>query len=1146
MAITRGKTVCSCSGCSIRFIRGSTEIICFYDGSTLFSPYILTICSYDGHIAKTAAFQAPITTQPSDATPAAAICSEKRPYGLEEMQMHSACSFLQRLTLIFSVILALVFMPALSATPLASARRHSSSVHASKTSTRTVSTTTSVTPTITSLSPASVVAGGATFTLTVSGSNYLPGTLATVVKWNSTTLATTYISSTQVTAVIPSTLIAAAGSFSISVVTVKGTSAKIPFNVTPAPPILTSVAPASISVGHASFYMDIYGKNFTSAAVVHWGTTQLVTTFIRTSVLVAIVPANLVTATGTANLSVTTAGGTSSAITFTIAPDQPIITSLSPTSTAAGGSMFTLTVKGSNFISTSTVYFGSTHLATTYVSPTELTASVPASLIASAGTTGVLVYTPGGGKSPASSFTITPASPSITSLSPAAVYAGGAGFMLTIQGTAFTPAATTKWGATSLDTVYNSPTKLTVAVPASLIEFSGTASITVSTAAGTSAPATYTIKPALPTISGFSPGKATAGGAAFALTVYGTNFTSTSTVKWGSTALTTSYLSTTALTATVPAALIATAGTASITVNAATGTSVPLSFTINPEIQITTTALPSGTAGNAYSGPIHVTGGIPGYIWTVTGLPDYLTFFNTNDNTLTITGTPSSSGSVTLQVSVADTTGTTAGPVTYTIDFGAGPSGVNNGDLKGRYACLFQGSFDDDGGRWATLGSFQADGKGNFMGGVFDTNSHDVGSASGVMTGSYSIGADNNGLASIHTILTDGAAGIQTTHWALALASAHQPSQQFRMVENDDLGTLPSYQQGTADCYLSTLNAFSDSTLNGHRFVFSLNGEDDDGNLRTSAGLFTAANGSISNGTLDEVLSSNAALQTYTFTGVYAAPDSTTGRLTIALQGAGSSTGFTVYIIDADRMFILDNTSNVIAQAGVMRTRQQSAYSGASLSGPFVFYAHGGASSGYFAHVFTGTGDGDGHLVFTQSYANDAGVYSTESANENSLALTFDSAHPGRASYSLANGTAYLYLYDVNSALEIGIKNDGAIESGWLEPQTQTTFTGAALAGQYLAGKLPLLAATSTGNVGEYTLTGDGAITGTVSTAGQEESSWDQSVSLAYNWDTSVSSAGTFLISGTSLEDSCAVINPTKIVCMPQTDASPNIEILQQ
>jgi len=70
----------------------------------------------------------------------------------------------------------------------------------------------------------------------------------------------------------------------------------------------------------------------------------------------------------------------------------------------------------------------------------------------------------------------------------------------------------------------------------------------------------------VPTISSLSPSNATLGGAAFTLTVNGTNLVGTSIVKWNGTALTTSYVSATQITAQVPASDLTTSGTASITV----------------------------------------------------------------------------------------------------------------------------------------------------------------------------------------------------------------------------------------------------------------------------------------------------------------------------------------------------------------------------------------------------------------------------------------------------------------------------------------------------------------------------------------------------------------------------------------------------
>ena len=72
------------------------------------------------------------------------------------------------------------------------------------------------TPTITGISPSSVVAGSSTFTLTVTGTNFVLGTVApgSQVRWNGAGLATTWVSTTQMWATVPALLVANFGSFS--------------------------------------------------------------------------------------------------------------------------------------------------------------------------------------------------------------------------------------------------------------------------------------------------------------------------------------------------------------------------------------------------------------------------------------------------------------------------------------------------------------------------------------------------------------------------------------------------------------------------------------------------------------------------------------------------------------------------------------------------------------------------------------------------------------------------------------------------------------------------------------------------------------------------------------------------------------------
>ncbi len=93
---------------------------------------------------------------------------------------------------------------------------------------------------------------------------------------------------------------------------------------------------------------------------------------------------------------------------YTINNPAPVVSNLSPAIASAGGAAFTLTVNGSGYIPSSTVYWGSSALATTYVSATELTAQVTAANVASAGITAVTVQSPapGGGTSNAFQFEV--------------------------------------------------------------------------------------------------------------------------------------------------------------------------------------------------------------------------------------------------------------------------------------------------------------------------------------------------------------------------------------------------------------------------------------------------------------------------------------------------------------------------------------------------------------------------------------------------------------------------------------------------------------------------------------------------------------------------------------------------------------------
>jgi N-acetylneuraminic acid mutarotase len=86
----------------------------------------------------------------------------------------------------------------------------------------------------------------------------------------------------------------------------------------------------------------------------------------------------------------------------------PFIGSISPATASAGGAAFTLTINGLEFTASSTVYWGTTALSTTYVNATQLTAQVTAADIATAGAYAITVQTPapGGGTSNSLQFEV--------------------------------------------------------------------------------------------------------------------------------------------------------------------------------------------------------------------------------------------------------------------------------------------------------------------------------------------------------------------------------------------------------------------------------------------------------------------------------------------------------------------------------------------------------------------------------------------------------------------------------------------------------------------------------------------------------------------------------------------------------------------
>ena len=141
----------------------------------------------------------------------------------------------------------------------------------------------------------------------------------------------------------------------------------------------------------------------------------------------------------------------------------PTVISISPNSVAAGAAAFTLTVNGTNYVTGTMIVFGGSALATTFVSSTQLNASIPASSIAAAGDSTVTVTNPapGGGTSNSITFTVfssASTAPTISLLAPSCAPAGEP-VQLTvvgpILGQILWPSSVVRWNGSDRPTATN-------------------------------------------------------------------------------------------------------------------------------------------------------------------------------------------------------------------------------------------------------------------------------------------------------------------------------------------------------------------------------------------------------------------------------------------------------------------------------------------------------------------------------------------------------------------------------------------------------------------------------------------------------------------------------------------------------------------
>ncbi|WP_040792355.1 IPT/TIG domain-containing protein [Nocardia paucivorans] len=248
-------------------------------------------------------------------------------------------------------------------------------------------------PTLSGVSPnQGPTAGGNTVTLT--GAN-LAG--ATMVRFGVTpAVSFTVVSDGQITATVPA---GCAGVVDITVVTPGGSGTLAGSYFYLNTPAFTGIVPDSGPLAGGDT-VTLTGTDLVAATAVHFGVTPAASfTVVSAGLITATTPPG----TGTVEVTVTTPGGTSNAISYTYLPTPTVTESNPGQGPTAGGNTVTLT--GSALARTNAVLFGATPAAFAAVSDNHLVAVAPAG---AAGPTPITVTTPGGISAPVTYTRIPP------------------------------------------------------------------------------------------------------------------------------------------------------------------------------------------------------------------------------------------------------------------------------------------------------------------------------------------------------------------------------------------------------------------------------------------------------------------------------------------------------------------------------------------------------------------------------------------------------------------------------------------------------------------------------------------------------------------------------------------------------------------
>jgi hypothetical protein len=232
--------------------------------------------------------------------------------------------------------------------------------------------------------------------------------------------------------------------------------------------------------------------------------------------------------------------------------------------------------------------------------------------------------------------------PILKTISPSSVPAGS-GQTITLTGTNFFSDSQAQFNGSNRPTTFVSTTQLSVQLSGGDLQ-AGQQSLTVANSEGggwTSNPLALTVTATIPTLTAISPASAIAGSGPVTLTATGANFVSTSIVQVNGANRSTTFVSSTQLTAVIPASDLAVGALLSITVftpGPSGGTSSSVTFTVNNPVPSISSVSPNPVVamGGSFTLTVDGSGFVNGSLVQVNGSPRPTTFVSSTEVTAQI------------------------------------------------------------------------------------------------------------------------------------------------------------------------------------------------------------------------------------------------------------------------------------------------------------------------------------------------------------------------------------------------------------------------------------------------------------------------------------------------------------------------------